>query len=76
MAVNLGKPRRPVPLNEIRALEAALGAALPDDYRQFLSRHDGAEPETNIFAISDANSSGVNGFIPLAKVPKERALIS
>jgi hypothetical protein len=48
---------------------------LPNSFLAFIRQHDGAEPETNIFKIGSANESGVNGFIPVRKIPDERANI-
>ena len=76
MTVQIGKAKRRPSARRIAAVEAALGAALPDDYKAFLARHDGARPEPNIFRISDTNSAGVNGFIPAAELLKERALLA
>lgn len=38
----------------------------------FVRTHDGAKPETNIFRISRDHESGVNRFIPVSEIPKER----
>jgi hypothetical protein len=59
----------------IFALEAALGCRLSDSFRAFLGAHDGAKPENNVFRISDSNESGVNGFIPVAEIQRERKRI-
>ncbi|SRR5258706_8576816 len=59
----------------ILTLEAALGCPLSHSFRAFVRDHDGAEPETNIFKISDNNDSGVNKFIPVSDILKERAYI-
>lgn len=75
MEVKLGKSTHPVSDAEIKAFEARVGAALPDAYKQFLSVHNGVRPETNIFRISEVNDSGINGFIPLSQILRERALI-
>jgi hypothetical protein len=74
--VKLGKPKAPVSSMESQAFEQSVGARLPDDYKRFLAQHNGSEPETNIFRIDDTNDSGVNGFIPFAQIPAERALIN
>ena len=60
---------------DIERLEHKIGEALPRSFLEFVSQHDGAEPETNIFKIGRTNESGVNGFIPICKIPTERANI-
>lgn len=59
----------------ILALQTALGCQLSDSYKSFIRVHDGAEPETNIFRISEKNESGVNRFIPVSEIFKERARV-
>ena len=66
---------RPVSEDAILALEAALACRLSDSFRVFLKADDGAKPETNIFRISDNNDSGVNRFIPVSQIQKERTYI-
>ena len=58
-----------------QALQVALGCELSESFRNFLRSNDGAEPETNIFKIADKNESGVNRFIPVSEILKERARI-
>src|SRR5687767_5420943 len=72
MAVTLGASSGPCSEEQLRVLEAALGARLPDDYRTFLRRHNGAAPEPNIFPVGEANGSGVNRFIPVSQILRER----
>ncbi|MGA3170141.1 MAG: SMI1/KNR4 family protein [Chthoniobacteraceae bacterium] len=59
----------------ISAVEAILGCRLSASFRSFLQHNDGAEPETNIFHIGNNNECGVNEFIPLDQIPKERRYI-
>jgi SMI1 / KNR4 family (SUKH-1) len=59
----------------ILALQAALGCQISDSFRSFLRGNDGAEPETNIFKITEKNESGVNQFIPVSEILKERGRI-
>lgn len=59
----------------ILSLEATLGCRLSDSFRNFLQTHDGAEPETNRFRINEKNSSGVNRFIPVREIQRERTRI-
>lgn len=60
---------------EVSAFEKESGIELPRDYREFILLHDGAEPDTNIFSVSDGNDSGVNRFIPLRDTISERRYI-
>ena len=60
---------------EIASAERALGLRLPVDFRRFVSAHDGAEADSNVFDVGDYNDSGVNQFIPLARVADQAALI-
>lgn len=60
---------------EIRNVENDMGVSLPDDYRCFVSNHDGARPQPNIFSISESNESGVNEFIPLRRIRRECTFI-
>lgn len=59
----------------ILAFESKLGCRLSHSVRAFLRTHDGAKPETNIFRITSTNGSGVNQFIPIAKISQERRCI-
>ena len=60
---------------EIAAAERDLAVRLPADYRQFLSAHDGAEADNNIFDVGEYNDSGINQFIPLAEIAEQAAMI-
>ena len=60
---------------EISAVEAVLGCRLSASFRSFVQHNNGAEPDTNIFQIGDNNGCGVNEFIPLDQIPKERTYI-
>lgn len=59
----------------LKALETALSCRLSESFRVFSLSNDGAKPEPNIFKISDRNESGVNQFIPVNEIPKERTYI-
>jgi hypothetical protein len=50
-----------------------LGCSLSDPFRKFLEFQDGAKPEDNVFPISKNNSSGVNRFIPVSEIGRERS---
>jgi SMI1 / KNR4 family (SUKH-1) len=67
------KNGNPASEGAIEALESALGVRLSESYRAFLGAQDGAKPENNLFEGND--NVGINGFIPLAEVMKERAYI-
>lgn len=56
---------------DIALLQQKLGEPLPSEFVEFIARHDGAEPETNIFRCGTANESGVNGFIPVKEIASE-----
>src|SRR2546426_3977723 len=56
----------------IQEVQTALGCQFSDSVGTFFRANDGAEPETNIFRISENNESGVNRFIPLGGILKER----
>lgn len=57
------------------ALQTALGCELSNSFRSFLRNNDGAEPATNIFKIADKSESGVNRFIPVTEILRERTCI-
>ena len=57
------------------AVEAVLVCPLSDSFKTFLRFNDGAVQDTNIFKIGDNNECGVNRFIPLDQIPKERTHI-
>ena len=59
----------------ILTVEAELGCLLSASIKAFWRTQDGAEPETNIFKISASNDSGVNEFIPVAEIRRERTHI-
>ena len=74
MKIKLTKGRNAAQ-GDIAALQRIVGRSLSLDVLEFLSRNDGAEPETNIFKIGDKNEGGVNGFIPVKKIAGEMQLI-
>jgi cell wall assembly regulator SMI1 len=69
------KRERPVSGEVISAFEETAGLKLPNQYREFLLNHNGAKPDTNVFAIPGGNQSGVNEFIPLGKILTEKGNI-
>jgi hypothetical protein len=72
--IELAKGQR-APQEAILALEARLGARLSESFRSFVDVHDGAEPSNNVFRLRDNDSAGVNEFIPVIDVWKQRAYI-
>ena len=60
---------------ELEKLEAELGCPLSKSFRTFLSRNDGAVAATNIFKVNDKTEGGVNKFIPVRDIAKERRYI-
>lgn len=55
----------------VKKIEIKLDIKLPNDYKDFLLKNDGAIPSDNIFEVNANIDSGVNGFIPLDQVNKE-----
>lgn len=49
----------PAPRERIEAIERAIGARLPNDYRAFLLRHDGGEVASAPFALADGRASAI-----------------
>ena len=76
MRVTLRNPKQGVSDKEIAALEARLGARLPEDYKAFLGIHNGSVPETNVFKVNAVRDSGVNQFIPFKDLLRQRALVA
>lgn len=71
MKIKLGKAASHPSSEQISALEASLGTKFTSEYLGFIKEYNGAVPEANVFRVSDQNSSGVNGFIPLEKIAYE-----
>lgn len=69
MTVQL-KNGKPAPKETIVAIEAVVGP-LSESVRRFLAYHDGAEPESNTFRVSDNCDSGVRRFIPASEVLRQ-----
>lgn len=69
------KNGKPASEGKILAAQEALGCALSDSFKHFVRTNDGAEPDTNIFKVGKENECGVNQFIPLTQIPKERTFI-
>ena len=49
--------------DRVRALEARLGRCLPDDYREFLLRHNGGRPEPRLFRIPKRGGAYTNSTV-------------
>lgn len=68
--IEIIKSQRPTNLEEIAEFEKLIDAKLPEDYKQFLLKHNGGHPVMNGFelieTINDKESSGaVSWFFPL-----------
>jgi len=74
MKIKMRNGRSATP-GEIARFEGQIGHSLPLSFLEFVRKHDGAEPETNLFKIGEAIESGVNGFIPIGEILVERANI-
>jgi hypothetical protein len=59
---------------EIREAEFQLGCALPLSYRAFVTKHDGATPESNIFSTS-GNQSEAREFVHVREAASLRTNI-
>jgi len=59
----------------IQKLEAELGCPLSVSFRTFVGVHDGAKPEPNTFTVKENINGGVNRFIPVNNILKERQSI-
>jgi hypothetical protein len=66
---------KPAHEGALLTIEAVLGCRLSESFRLFLTAHDGAEPESNYFKISDKNGSGVRWFIPATEILQDRKCI-
>jgi hypothetical protein len=75
MKIKLLRNGKPASEAEILALETSLGYRLPDSFRAFVAKHDGAKPEPNEFEISHNNGGGVSRFIALNEILKQSAYI-
>jgi len=69
------KNGKPASEERILALEGALGLRLSESFKNFIREHNGAEPENNVFRISDNNECGVDQFIPVQEIVNERTRI-
>lgn len=73
MAIPIKRAQRPASERELIKLGESSGGDIPTEYREFLSRNNGAVPETNGFQISKTgNSSGVNEFLSVETVLREK----
>lgn len=61
---------------EITDREREIGRRLPEDYRAFLLRSNGAEPELNKFDVPPNNSSSVREFYSLDQQREEKKALS
>ena len=67
---------KPASKQDILALEATLKCSLSVPFRRFIEMSDGAELESNSFNIGPTNKSGIDRFIPVADIPRDRALLA
>lgn len=61
----------PATEQQIASLEARIGASLPDDYREFLRKHNGGRPQPDAFLLGDdfeTDEDVVQCFFPLRDV--------
>ena len=72
MAVEFENKGQSVSPVEIESVEAVLGVSLPSDYRQFLARHNGAEPESNILWIGENQAVSVRTFLAVSELLTEQ----
>ena len=59
--------------NDIASLERDIGHRLPKDYLAFVSKFDGATPESNSFQIGSSGLGGVTDFIPVSQIASASA---
>lgn len=71
MSVKITKGNSASPA-DVSALEEFIGASLPPAFKAFVQEYDGGKPETNTFPIGDDNEAGVNRFIPVHEMLRER----
>lgn len=66
MAIHIPNMHPPA-ADTLRELERWLGSDLPSTYVEFVSEHDGAQPQENSLVTSN-NEVGVSRFIPVSEV--------
>ena len=66
---------RAVSEEEVLAFESAAGCKIPPEYHSFVRSQDGAKPDLNVFPIDEDNASGVNRFIPLSQLCREKSRV-
>ena len=75
MTVQMNRTR-PVSEEDVTQFERVANMKLPAQFREFLLKHNGAQPEDNVFSIPDGgNQSGVNGFVPLKELLVESSKV-
>ncbi len=60
---------------DVARIEASVGYSVSPALKEFFDKHDGAEPDPNIFNVSDTLESGVSEFIPARAILDERSQI-
>ncbi|MBN1126824.1 MAG: SMI1/KNR4 family protein [Sedimentisphaerales bacterium] len=70
MSIKMKKTGKRAEKDELQNFEEQTGHPLPEDYRIFLMKHNGAVPETNEFRLQNAppNGCGVNEFLSIADI--------
>ena len=56
---------------DVELLQEKVGGELDKELLVFLSKYDGAEPESNKFMVGETNDSGVNEFFPVKRIISE-----
>lgn len=69
------KRTKSLPESVVSNFESRIGRKLPEEYRRFVLKADGAEPDTNVFSIDGDGESGVNRFIPLEGTLREQQYV-
>jgi hypothetical protein len=75
MPVGWEHPGGGASVEDLDTLEAATGAALPDDYRDFMLRHAGGVPQTNILSTADGDDIGITTILGHEDVEETRRLL-
>lgn len=72
MRVKLKNEGSPARIKELDRLRKKMGTELPSDYLDFLSLRNGCRIKNNIFSIKEDNQCGVNAFLDIDSVIKEK----
>lgn len=70
--MNIKNSQPPITKQDIRKLEEKTRIALPEDYKDFLLRHNGGEPEPKVFETQDGKvESRVKKFLSISDVSED-----